>query len=177
MNMIKLLAIGSTILSLGIYAGINLSQAKSDVLSNAFFERNKFVIAHKGATGVVKMRMDHMKAIGADMRRISSMVRGKTRFDGLEIAAASKRIAVNGLKFNKLFPEGTSGEPSQASEKIWKDWQGFNRAMNTMVKSTAYLAKVASGGNTNEVKVGYRGLGKTCSGCHRNYRVKRKSRR
>jgi cytochrome c556 len=135
------------------------------------------VIAHKGATGVVKMRMDRMEAMGAQMKLISAMVRGKKRFDGSKIAAASEKIADHGRKSGKLFPKGSWKKPTQALPNVWKDWRGFMRSMNTMVRSATVLAEAGRAGNKKRASTAYFALGKSCVACHRNYRFKKKKRR
>ena len=135
------------------------------------------VVAHKGATGFVKKRMNRMEAIGAEMKQIGAMVRGKKRFDGSKIAAASERIAQHGRKLNRLFPKGSLKKPTQASPKVWKDWRGFTRDMNTMVRSATVLAEAGRAGNKNRARAAYIALGKSCIACHRTYRLKKKKHR
>ena len=135
------------------------------------------MIAHEGATGVVKMRMDRMEAMGAQMKLISAMVRGKKRFDGSKIAAASEKIADHGRKSSKLFPKGSWKKPTQALPKVWKDWRGFTRAMNSMVRSATVLAEAGRAGNKKRASTAYFALGKSCVACHRTYRFKKKKRR
>ena len=177
MNKIKrylgLLFVQLLLLSIG--AGNTHAQSISE--KSVLFSSNKLIVAHKGATGVIQMRMDHMKAIGAEIKKIGAMIRGKRPFDGSQIAAASERIIGYGYKFNGLFPEGTWKEPSQASQKIWKDWSGFTLAMNKMVRAATILAESGRAGNVSQGKASYRALGKSCSGCHRVYRVKKNRRR
>ncbi len=141
------------------------------------FSAIEIVVAHKGATGFVKKRMDRMEAIGAEMKLIGAMVRGKKRFDGSKIAAASERIARHGRKMNKLFPKGSWKKPTHALPKVWKDWRGFTRAMNTMVRSATVLAEAGRAGNKKRARAAHIALGKSCIGCHRTYRLKKKKHR
>ena len=48
-------------------------------------------LAHEGATGVVKERMDMMKRQKKDMKLIGNMAKGKTKFDAAKAAAATWR--------------------------------------------------------------------------------------
>lgn len=162
------------VLLLTLSMGIEDVHAQSKDGRNVVFPSNELVIAHKGATGVIRTRMDHMKAMGTEIKKIGTMIRGKRPFDGSQIAAASERIIGHGHKFNGLFPEGTWKEPSRASLKIWKDWGSFTLAMNKMVRAATILAESGRAGNSSQVKAAYRALGKSCSGCHRIYRVKKK---
>ena len=162
---------------LALSAGSHLAHAQSNAIENAAFLTNNIVIAHEGAAVVVKMRMDRMEAMGSQMKLISAMVRGKKRFDGSKIAAASEKIADHGRKSSRLFPKGSGGKPTQASPEVWKDWQGFTRAMNSMVRSATVLAEAGRAGSKKHASTAYFALGKSCLACHRNYRLKKKKRR
>jgi len=171
-------------LSIAFFAGFvalfvasHVAHAQSKTGKNGLFPTKSVVIAQKSATGVVKMRMDHMKAMGTEMKRIGAMVRGKKRFDGSKIAAASEKIADHGRKSSKLFPKGSWQNPTRALPKIWKDWRGFTRAMNSMVRSAIVLAESGRAGNKARANTAFIALGKSCGACHRNYRVKKKKSR
>ena len=49
--------------------------------------------AHKGATGIVKERMDLMTNISKRLKLVVQMIRGKRPFDGNAVAVASTAIA------------------------------------------------------------------------------------
>jgi len=142
-------------------AASHVVYAQSGSIQNGAFPTKDFVIVHKGAMGVVKMRMDRMEAMGAEMKRIGAMVRGKKRFDGSKIAAASEKIADHGRKSSKLFPKGSGEKPTQALPKVWKDWRGFTRAMNSMVRSATVLAEAGRAGNKKRASTAYLALGKS----------------
>jgi cytochrome c556 len=177
MKIIKNLPVALFAVLLALPAGSSLGYAQSSAPQNGAFPTKNIVIAHEGATGVVKMRMDRMEAMGAQMKLISAMVRGKKRFDGSKIAAASEKIADHGRKSSKLFPKGSWKKPTQALPKVWKDWRGFTRAMNSMVRSATVLAEAGRAGNKKRASTAYFALGKSCVACHRTYRFKKKKRR
>jgi len=160
------------VLLLTLSIGVGDVHAQSKNGKNVVFPSNNLVIFHKAATGIIQIRMDSMKLMGAEIKRISAMIRGKRPFDGSKIAAASERIAGHGHKFSRLLPEGTWNKPSRVSPKIWKDWGGFTLAMNTMVRAATILAESGRAGNRSQIKAAYKALDKSCSGCHRIYRKK-----
>lgn len=85
-----------------------------------------FVQAHGGATGVVKERMELMKALGDTMKTMKAMFQNKTPHDAGEIRKAAKTIrSLSGEKITKLFPEGSLDKPSEALPSIWKNWGHF----------------------------------------------------
>jgi len=177
MKIIRNLSVALFAIFLALPAVSNPGHAQSSAIQNGAFPTKNILIAHKDATGIVKMRMDRMEAMGTEMKRISAIVRGKKRFDGSKIAAASEKIAEHGRKSSRLFPKGSGKKPTRASPKIWKDWRGFTRAMNAMVRSATVLAEAGRAGNKKRASNAYFALGKSCMACHRNYRFKKKKRR
>lgn len=83
-------------------------------------------VAHSGATGVVKQRMDGMGAMGDSIKRIAPMFQGELGYDANAVRAAAQTIRSHaGETMTKLFPEGTNAMPSEAKDSIWKNWEDF----------------------------------------------------
>jgi len=165
------------LISFSHFGPLDYVQAQSVSKKYNTFQNSQWMLAHAGSVGVVKLRMKSMKVIGAEIKIIGKMVRGKNPFDGSKIAKASERIAGHGRQSLKLFVRNIQGETSRASPQIWKDWEGFTRAMNTMVQSATEVAEAGRAGNVVAVKTAYRALGKSCAGCHRSYRMSKNRRR
>ena len=70
-------------------------------------------LAHEGATGVVKERMDLMDVQKDAMKVIGEMAKGKVPFDAGKAAEAARDIGTTSQKIHELFPEGTTGDPSE----------------------------------------------------------------
>jgi cytochrome c556 len=130
------------------------------------------VSAHGGAKGIVKERMELMKDIGKAMKSLSAMARGKVPLDSTKVKAAAGSIALHGQKIPALFPTGSNKGVTEAGPRIWKDPEGFRKSANEMVAAARNVAE--TNGNSAELKVSFRRLGKTCSSCHKLYRVKKK---
>ena len=75
-------------------------------------------LAHEGATGVVKERMDLMERQKDDMKLIGDMAKGKTPFDAAKAAEAARDISVTAKKIHELFPKGSEGGESEALPAI-----------------------------------------------------------
>ncbi|KAE9625892.1 c-type cytochrome [Parasedimentitalea maritima] len=83
-------------------------------------------LAHGGATGIVKERMDGMGVMKQSMKVLTPMMQGKTPYDASVIRNEAEKIGGHaGEALTKLFPEGTHGKPSEARPEIWNDWDGF----------------------------------------------------
>ena len=71
-------------------------------------------LAHEGATGVVKERMDLMETQKDAMKLIGDMAKGKTKFDAAKATKAAQRYRLTAKKIPELFPEGSGGEKTRA---------------------------------------------------------------
>ena len=132
------------------------------------------VSAHDGAQGVVQERMDLMKSIGQAMKDISKMARGKAPLENAKILEAAKTIAKHGDRIPYLFPTGSVSAPSGGSPEIWRNPDSFNKRAEDLVESANSLAAAAVANNLGKITETYRLLGKTCSGCHSQFRLKKK---
>ncbi len=131
--------------------------------------------AHKGATGIVKERMDVMSSIGANMKTIGEMLEGKTAFDGKRVEAAARAIAGHADQFHHLFPEGTNDKPSEALPVIWKDWDRFIKLAADLKKTSIVLAETAlSASDADDIRIAALLVAGTCKACHTDFRLKKK---
>jgi cytochrome c556 len=82
--------------------------------------------AHSGAMGVVKERMDAMKAMGDAVKRIKPMMSGEAVYDAAAVQAAARVIAEEaGAAMTGKFPEGSGGGVSEALPAVWSDRARF----------------------------------------------------
>ena len=93
---------------------------------NAAFPTNNIVIAHEGAAGVVKMRMDRMEAMGcpdeADLAPWFAVKNASMAPRSPRHLRRSPIMAANQAGFS---PKAAGGKPTQALPEVWKDWRGF----------------------------------------------------
>ena len=100
--------------------------------------------AHSGATGVMKERMDAMGEMGDEMKRLAPMMRGQTDYDPVVVRSAADTIIGHaGTQMTELFPEGSNGEPSEALDAIWEDWEEF-AALAEALRNSAEGMKLAA---------------------------------
>lgn len=101
-------------------------------------------IAHGGATGIVKERMDLMKAMGDDMTLISDMIHGKKAYDAVAVREAAEAIASRGgNKIVSGFPEGTGHPPSEALPSVWQQPDRFRLLAEDVTTYATALAEAA----------------------------------
>lgn len=104
-------------------------------------------LAHGGATGIVKERMDAMKAMGEAVKSLSGMMRGETEYDPSQVRADAETIESHaGDALTSLFPEGSTDEPSEAKPEIWSDWEAFEDQANRLQAMASGLSAAADNG-------------------------------
>ncbi len=148
------------------------------------------VYAHRGATGIVKERMDAMMSLGGAMKALTAMMRGKQPYDVERVKTYARTIARHGGEgMTRLFPEGSLQHPSRAKPAIWADWERFSALATELTAYAGALTSAAAnprpgqGGPvpvdptpeqlaTMAPDVVFKRLRRTCSDCHRTFRRK-----
>ena len=131
-------------------------------------------LAHSGATGIVKTRMDLMKSVADQMKTIGNMVKGAEKYDADQVANAAATIADHAEKIPEMFPDGSIEGPSEALPVIWQDWETFKTITNDMRQKARKLGDVASqSSDVKEIQPYFAALGKTCVACHEDFRQKK----
>ena len=130
------------------------------------------VQAHKGAKGIVMERMMSMKSMGDGMKTIAAMVTGKAPYDASKTKSIAAEIKKHATGIPTQFPKGSIKGPSEALPAIWNDWDGFKGHADDLAKLADQLAGTADSGKTVALGL-FAKMGKTCSGCHQDYRKKK----
>lgn len=100
------------------------------------------VYSHGGATGVVKERMERMERLDELMDRVFAMVRGEIPYDAATVRKSAIEIqSHSGAAMTRLFPEGSSGKPSEARPVIWKDFDRFSHFADRLAWTAGILAE------------------------------------
>ncbi len=101
-------------------------------------------LAHGGATGIVKERMDLMASVGKSMKTITEMFQGEKPYDPAIIRKAASSIGSHGgEQMTKLFPEGSIQGPSESLPAIWQEWERFSELSVDLTKYANALAAAA----------------------------------
>ena len=127
--------------------------------------------AHSGATGIVKERMDLMKAIGQHTKALGWIFKQEAPYDALAVALAATEIRRHaGDRMTELFPEGSTAHPSEAKEAIWSDWSTFAATARDLENKAVALAAVAGDG-LDAAKPAFAAVVGTCKTCHRAFKA------
>lgn len=131
-------------------------------------------LAHEGATGVVKERMDLMKRQQDDMKLIGNMAKGKTPFDATKAAEAARDIGVTAKKIHELFPEGSGGGKSDALPSVWEQWDDFTAKADDLARGANTLASSLDDAPPQDWKAAFQKVSDACKSCHQDFRAKKK---
>ena len=164
-----------------------------------FFAAN-LAIAHSGASGVVKERMDAMTSMAKAIRSLSKLMAESSPQDFEVMESAAKVIADHsGDAMTDLFPLGTGGHPSEARQNIWIENEEFSRLAHRLERVSLWLemAMVAKSDGATEAGESLplqsilndnltptpqiavqldvtdlvREIGQTCKACHQKFRM------
>jgi cytochrome c556 len=125
-------------------------------------------LAHEGATGIVKERMDAMKALGALTKSMAEKIKGNRNLASL--ADDAQEIANVAAKIPGWFPPGSTQPPTEAASDIWTDIAGFELKAAAMKSEAEALAALAPAGDPAPIAAQFRTLASTCKSCHDRFR-------
>ena len=124
-------------------------------------------LAHSGATGIVKERMEVMEDVGAVMKELGAMVKGDTAFDAQVVARRGQDLKSHAERIPGLFPEGSIHGPSEALPAIWENFESFSKIASDLESAATVLSGVTE---PAALPAALSAAGKTCKGCHTDYR-------
>lgn len=135
-------------------------------------------VAHQGAKGVVKERMDLMGDIKDAMKDLGQMVQGKVPYDADRMQARARDLAGHGgVAMTDLFPADSIMGPSEALPAIWRDWDRFQSIAMDLTTSANALAETVAANPGPEAAparaAAFAAVGQTCKACHADFRIKK----
>ncbi len=125
--------------------------------------------AHKGATGVVKLRMKAMSKLEKRLRPVRDMARGKRPFDAEVLRERALHTIDVAGKIPSLFPKGSNRPPTEAKPEVWKDWPGFLQKADDLEMAARRLLRA----DDAALPAAYAALEKACRSCHESYRAEK----
>jgi cytochrome c556 len=121
---------------------------------------------------LVHQRQSAMALIGKYWGPIAGMPSGKAPYNAETVTRNAGYIEVLSKMPWDGFTDGTKDVKSAARPEVFTDTAKFKEAADRMQSMVAQLAKVSKGGDEASVKAAIADVGKSCGGCHDNFRVK-----
>lgn len=116
---------------------------------------------------VADYRHESMAAIGVHFDAIKQIVQGELPFES-HISIHANALAGYADIMPDLFPDGSEGGETRSS--VWEEPEEFTKVVEAFRTATLDFKEVAAAGDMKAIAAGFRDLGNSCKGCHRNYR-------
>ena len=139
--------------------------AVSILLSIIFYGSLSFADSH----GIIKYRQNVMKSTAGHMGAIVDILKNGLPLEA-HVADHARSMLQNSRMTLSMFPKGSGKGRTKSKQSIWKNWSEFESAANNFEQESAKLYEVAKSGDMEVLAKQVRATGKTCSGCHRNFR-------
>jgi len=132
------------------------------------FGLSALALAHSGATGIVKERMDRFSQNKDNLKVIKAHLAENNL---AAIIPPAEQIRNWAKQMPDYFPAGSNAKPSEASPKIWVDFSGFERAAAANYQAANELILAAQSGNATATRDAFKATAATCKSCHKSYRL------
>ena len=119
--------------------------------------------------GIIKYRQNVMKSTAGHMGAIVDILKNDLPLQA-HILDHARSIQQNSKMTLATFSKGTGLGNTKAKSAIWGNWSKFESAVQDFERESAKLVKVAESGDMEALAKQVRATGKTCGGCHRNFR-------
>ena len=103
---------------------------------------SSIAVAHDGATGIVKQRMDAMAELGDVAKAVSDMLKGKQTFERYAVRDAARLFVRHGEMIPMLFPDtdaSRSGTATEALSSVWDERAAFESSADSFVERSQEL--------------------------------------
>ena len=124
-------------------------------------------LAHKGAMGIVKERMDKFEASEKATKRIKqALSKGETTV----VAAEAEFLVSWAREMESYFPENSNQTPSEATDEIWLKWDDFAGAIQSFEHASKALMDAAASEDPRAMRGAFKEMTKSCKSCHQQFR-------
>ena len=125
-------------------------------------------LAHSGATGIVKERMDKFEASEKATKRIKLAL---SRGDTAMVVAEATFLLSWAREMESFFPENSNQPPSEAKDEIWLQWDDFVGAIHSFDRTALALIENAATQDSRTVSEAFKEMTRSCKSCHQQFRV------
>ena len=124
-------------------------------------------LAHKGAMGIVKERMDKFEASEKATKRIKQAL---SRGDTAVITAEAEFLVSWASEMESYFPKNSNQSPSEAKDEIWLQWDDFVGAIQVFENASKALTDDAAMEELRAIRGAFSDMTKSCKSCHQKFR-------
>jgi cytochrome c556 len=127
-------------------------------------------LAHEGAVGIAKERMDAMERMDDIAKAVARKISNNRNLASIADDAAKIRATLD--KVPTLFPEGSGTGVTMAKPEIWQSWDQFRARAAKAGEEADKLSAMASGGDPKAIRTQFMALERACTACHNDFRAK-----
>jgi len=130
----------------------------------------------KASEKAIKARQGLMQVYSFNLGLLSAMAKGEMDYDAeLAVIAAEGLSAAASMNTGPMWPQGSSNEDhkTRALPEIWSTYPKVAEAGKALTDASATMASVAGDG-LDALKGSIGDVGKSCKGCHDDFRAKKK---
>lgn len=121
---------------------------------------------------LVKQRQAAMTLQGKYFGPLGAMAQGKMPFNAELVARNAAYLSVLDKMAWDGFSESTKDVKSRALPAIWSEAGKFKEAQDSFIAAVSQLVEASKSGDESKMKGAIGGVGKTCGGCHDEFREK-----
>jgi len=127
----------------------------------------------KHAENVTELRQSIFSLLGNNMWQLGGMAKGKIPFDAEKAGKHALRINQLSLMIADYTKTDTSAYKvkTEALDKIWQQPDAYAKRIKDLTIAAENLQKAALSGDEKKVKRAIGGVGRTCGGCHDNFKA------
>ncbi|WP_093310902.1 c-type cytochrome [Allopseudospirillum japonicum] len=145
----------------------------SSLMLGAALSTSAGVVLADAAQDAIEYRRAVFQLVKWNFAPMGDMVKGKTEFDAERFEVLAQRLAaLSEMPLEGFSVEGSDKGDTKARAEIWSQWDDFAAGMQQFEKNAQELASVASSGDLEQIKPAFAAVGKTCKGCHDNFKDK-----
>ena len=119
--------------------------------------------------GIIKYRQNVMKSVSGHMGAIVDILKNGLPLKDHIVDHALSMQQISRMTLS-MFPEGSGKGRTKSKQVIWEKWSEFESAARDFERESSKLIEVAQSSDMEALSKQVRATGKTCSGCHRNFR-------
>ena len=125
--------------------------------------------AAKADEGAIKYRQSLMESVGGDMASIGNILKYGLPLTG-NIVVHAEGLASHAKLVGSAFERKVTAGRTDAPPAIWGKAGAFKEKVKAFETETAKLVEVAKAGDPAALGVQMKATGKSCGGCHDDYR-------
>ena len=124
------------------------------------------------AKKATELRQSVFSLLGSNMGPLGGMAKGKIAFDGAAVEKHALRINQLSFMIADYSRTDTSAfnVETEALNKVWQESDLFAEKIKALNESSANLMAAAKTGDESAIKKAIGGVGKTCGGCHDDFK-------